>query len=75
MGRQANKKQVLVYLPEAVHSRLRADSARLGLSMSELVERAIAAWSLRVITRDDEVQESSARMAKKWHPVLKKLAD
>lgn len=51
MGKQNNKRQVLVYLPESVHTRLRKDSLRLGLSMSEIVERAVAAWELRLVER------------------------
>lgn len=43
VGRHKDKKQVVVYLPHALHQRLRLQSARVGKSMSELVEQALGA--------------------------------
>lgn len=36
------KRQVLVYLPVRIHAQLRLDAARAEVSMSEIVEHALA---------------------------------
>jgi hypothetical protein len=45
MGRSPGKKQLLVYLSIEAHRNLAIESARLGLSMSEMVETALRRWT------------------------------
>jgi Ribbon-helix-helix protein, copG family len=47
MGRKADTKQVLVYLPDDLRVQLRLDAAKLGISMSELVRRALVRCRVR----------------------------
>lgn len=51
MGRHANKRQVVVYLPDRVHRRLKARAAREGVSMSTVVERALENETAPVLSR------------------------
>jgi hypothetical protein len=43
VGRSKLKKQVVIYLPHEVHDQLRLQAARLGTTISELVETAVVA--------------------------------
>jgi plasmid stability protein len=41
VGRSSRKKQVVVYLPHALHQRLRVQAAHMGKSISQIVESAL----------------------------------